>query len=76
MLSDELIDTFVDRIVVHNDRLEWHLNFVNDIVKLNNERNNDNVKDNKKILLARMAITIDDVIEYSKYYHNYRTMQF
>lgn len=76
MLSDELIDTFVDRIVVHNDRLEWHLNFVNDIVKLNNERNNDNVKDNKKILLARMAITIDDVIEYSKYCHDFRTIRF
>jgi len=65
-LNDELIETFVDKIVVYNDKLEWHLNYLNDIIK-NKEGKESNESNTQKILIAKYCITLDDIIEYTRY---------
>ena len=60
-MSDELVESFVDKIIIDNDLIEWHLNFINDkIISIREER--------KEILIAELAITDDDAIFYSKYF--------
>lgn len=74
-LNDELIDTFIDKIVVHNDKLEWHLNYLNNI--MNNEKGKESSEsNNEKILLTKYSITLDDVIEYTRFDKDLRTVKF
>lgn len=55
-ITDELIDTFVEKIVVHKDHFEWKLKGISDL-----SEKNDN-----DILLARIVITPDDIINYNQ----------
>ena len=33
-VSDEMLDSFVDKIIVKKDRFEWKFNFMNETIKL------------------------------------------
>jgi len=59
-MSDEMVDSFVDKIIISNDIIEWHMNFINDTII-------ERKKEREEILIAELAITDDDAIFYSKY---------
>lgn len=65
-LSEELVDSFVDKIIVSNDLIKWYLNFGTDTSKHLNDASDESIEDNK-ILLGKLLITKDDVNAYSKY---------
>lgn len=65
-LSDELVDSFVDKIVIHNNLVEVHLNFAKEIGNFLNKSCNEEA-DGMSILLGRFSITKDDATTYSKY---------
>lgn len=65
-MYEELVDSFVDKIVVANDHIEWYLNFTNEIDNSWNKTYNGNAE-GKKISLGNIVITKDDAITYSKY---------
>lgn len=64
-ISDELVDSFVDKIIVSNEKLEWHLNFTNEVSNFYSIIDNEDKKED--ILIAHLVVTDDDVITYSKY---------
>ena len=54
-ITDELIDTFIDKIIVHKDHYDWKLK------SLSNYSSNEK----KDIPLARIVITPEDVSIYN-----------
>lgn len=65
-LSDEFVDSFVNKIVVSNDHIEWYLNFANEIDNSTNMTYNE-IAEGGNIFLGRIVITKDDAVSYSKY---------
>lgn len=55
-----MVETFVEKIVIKSDVIDWYLNFNNGTI---------NVSDNNEqaIQLGKLVITKDDAINYSKY---------
>lgn len=64
-VSDELVDSFVRKIVVDNDHIEWHLNFANELGRI--DKTSDRIND-EDIFLGRIVITKDDADNYAKYH--------
>ena len=55
--------------------MEWHLNYLNNI--MNNEKGKESREsNNEKILLTKYSITLDDVIEYTRFDKDLRTVKF
>ncbi len=55
--------------------MEWHLNYLNNI--MNNEKGKESSEsNNEKILLTKYSITLDDVIEYTRFDKDLRTVKF
>ena len=64
-MSDEMVESFVDKIVVSNDLIEWHMDFISD--KIINKK-----REREEILIAELAITDDDAINYSQYCEEFK----
>lgn len=65
-ISDEIIDTFVEKITVRKDVFEWKLNYLND---MNNELSNsiynkEEDTNEKGIFLTRIIVTKDNAMEF------------
>ena len=59
-LTEDMVDSFVDKIIVNENSMNWYLNFKYDAIY--NVNNNDH-----KIQIAELIITKDDAKLYSKY---------
>ena len=59
-LTEDMVDSFVDKIIVNQNSMNWYLNFKYDTIE--NINNND-----QKIQIAELIITKDDAKLYSKY---------
>ncbi len=59
-LSDGMVETFVDKIIVHDDRFEWKLNCISDISKFMDTGNELGKH------YARIVITVDDIRRFNK----------
>lgn len=59
-LNEDMVEAFVEKIVIKSDVIDWYLNFNNGTI---------NVSDNNEqaIQLGKLVITKDDAINYSKY---------
>ena len=67
-ISDELIETFVEKIKVEKGRFKWKLNYLKDIYDIENNCNNaynQNAKSND-MYLTSIEITNDDIKKYRK----------
>lgn len=64
-MSDEMVESFVDKIIISNDLIEWHMDFISD--KIINKK-----REREEILIAELAITDDDAIHYSKYWEEFK----
>lgn len=67
-ISDELIETFVEKIKVEKGRFKWKLNYLKDIYVIENNCNNvdnQNAKSND-MYLTSIGITNDDIKKYRK----------
>ena len=62
-LSEELIDTFIDKVIVYEDHFNFYLNLVTNI----DDSSLDSRKKEDYVLLGRLVITYDDSNKYSKY---------
>lgn len=62
---EKLVDSFVKRIVVGNDHIEWHMT----LFGKNDDSSNKchNIIEKKEIMIGKLAITKDDATTYSKY---------
>ncbi len=57
-----LVDSFVDRIIVSNDKLEWHMRLTKEI-----KMPLDDVIREKEVFIGTLSLTKDDATYYSKY---------
>lgn len=67
-ISDELIETFVEKIKVEKGKFKWKLNYLKDIYDIENNSNNvynQNAKSND-MYLTSIEITNDDIKKYRK----------
>ena len=60
-ITDEIIDSFVDKVVVHEDKFDWKLNYLNKIVDTSK-----NDKSIKGVFFTRLLITREDIKKYNK----------
>ena len=65
LLNKKAVDSFVNRIVVGNDHIEWHMT----LFGKNDDSSNKchNIIEKKEIMIGKLAITKDDATTYSKY---------
>lgn len=63
---EKLVDSFVNRIVVGNDHIEWHMTLFDKNDDSSNKCHN-NIIEKKEIMIGKLAITKDDATTYSKY---------
>ena len=66
-----LVDSFVDRIVVSNDKLEWHMRLTKEI-----KMPLDDVIREKEVLIGTLSLTKDDATYYSKYCNDLSRVRF
>lgn len=59
-VSDSMIDTFVDEIIVKEDKFEWRFNFISGF----NDSNEYTINIEKGVLLTSINITQDDAIDF------------
>lgn len=64
-MSDEMVESFVNKIIISNDLIEWHMDFISD--KIINKK-----REREEILIAELAITDDDAINYSQYWEEFK----
>lgn len=57
-VSDEMLDSFVDKIIVKKDRFEWKFNFLSNIKEQSGEESYD------EVYLTSINITQDDASEF------------
>lgn len=67
-ISDELIETFVEKIKVEKGRFKWKLNYLKDIYDIENNCNNvyNQNTESKDMYLTTIEITNDDIKKYRK----------
>ena len=66
-ISDDLIESFVEKIIVEKDRYKWKLNYLKDIYDLNVLRNISTTElnsDSNDFYLTTLTITDDDLKKY------------
>lgn len=66
-ISDDLIETFVEKIIVEKDRYKWKLNYLKDIYDLNVLKNISTTElnsDSNDFYLTTLTITDDDLKKY------------
>ena len=61
-ITDKVIDSLVDRIIVHKDRFEWKINCINKISKINSNSSSDD----RGVYFATLRIKKTDIISYNK----------
>lgn len=72
-VSEEVIDMFVKNIIVREDKFDWKLNYLNDLLEDDeddNQLNNDN-----NIFLTRIVITKDDVDRFLEHHKEYKCLR-
>lgn len=72
-VSEEVIDMFVKNIIVREDKFDWKLNYLNDLLEEDeddNQLNNDN-----NIFLTRIVITKDDVDRFLEHHKEYKCLR-
>lgn len=65
-ISDDLIEMFIEKVIVEKDKFKWKLNFLTDIYNLNGSSDNSNKEKNNDIYFSTIIITNDDVKKYRK----------
>jgi len=63
IISEDLIDSLINEIVVYKDHYVWKLNFIDEIRRLENNVNNQSSNESN-VLLCRLMITTDDIKEF------------
>ena len=58
-----LVDSFVDKIIVSNEKLEWYMKLTKEVI---DDPANDLISE-RKVFIGRLALTKDDATYYSKY---------
>lgn len=61
-----LVDSFVDMIVVSNEKIEWHMKLTRDITSDEKTPLDDAIR-KKEVHIGELVLTKDDAINYSKY---------
>ncbi len=61
-ITDKIIDSLVDRIIVHNDRFEWKINCINKISKINPALS----ETDRGVYFTTLRIKRNDIIRYNK----------
>jgi len=67
-ISDDLIESYVEKIVVGKDKFKWKLNYLKEIYDFDNENtsSSESKSDSNEIYLTTIIITDDDVKKYRK----------
>ena len=63
-LTEELLDLYIDKIIVHKDCFIWKLNSHSDIIKGEEELMSENGK-----FITRIVVTYDDIVEFNNKRH-------
>lgn len=62
-LTEELLDLYVSKIIVHKDHFDWKLNYLSDKIESDDEDNYNG------IFLTRILITREDIIKFNEKKH-------
>ncbi|MBO5348563.1 MAG: recombinase family protein [Clostridia bacterium] len=74
-ISEDVVDMFVKRIVVREDKFDWKLNYLNEILEDDN-LDDENIDDNDNdIFLTRIVITKDDIDRFLEQHKEYKFLR-
>ena len=71
-VSEEVIDLFVKKIIVREDKFDWKLNYLDGIIEPNLK---DELLEDSNVFLTRIVITKDDVSRFLEYHKEYRFLR-
>lgn len=71
-VSEEVIDLFVKKITIKEDKFDWKLNYLDGIIESNLK---DDLTEDNDIFLTRIVITKDDVTKFLEFHKEYRFLR-
>lgn len=74
-VSDDVISSFVKEVVVNEDKYDWKLNYLSEIVNENNIYSEKSLEDCNGIFLTRIIVTKDDVERFLANHTEYKCLK-
>ena len=71
-VSEEVIDLFVKKITIKEDKFDWKLNYLDGIIESNLK---DDLTEDNDIFITRIVITKDDVTKFLEFHKEYRFLR-
>ena len=71
-VSEEVIDLFVKKITIKEDKFDWKLNYLDGIIE---SILKDDLTEDNDIFLTRIVITKDDVTKFLEFHKEYRFLR-
>ena len=74
-VSEEVVDTFVKRITVREDKFDWKLNYLDEILDSDELSDDNSLESNSDIFFTRIVITKDDVDRFLEHHKEYKFLR-
>ncbi len=74
-VSEDVISSFVKQVVVNEDKYDWKLNYLSEIVNENNIYSEKSLEDCNGIFLTRIIVTKDDVERFLANHTEYKCLK-
>lgn len=74
-VSEDVISSFVKEVVVNEDKYDWKLNYLSEIVNENNIYSERSLEDCNDIFLTRIIVTKDDVERFLENHTEYKCLK-
>lgn len=74
-VSEDVISSFVKEVIVNEDKYDWKLNYLSEIVNENNIYSEKSLEDCNGIFLTRIIVTKDDVERFLANHTEYKCLK-
>lgn len=74
-VSEKVVDTFVKRITVREDKFDWKLNYLDEILDSDELSDDNSLESNSDIFFTRIVITKDDVDRFLEHHKEYKFLR-
>lgn len=74
-VSEEVIDMFVKKIIVRDNKFDWKLNYLNELLEDDEDDSDNQLENYSNNFLTRVVITKDDVDRFLEHHKEYRCLR-
>ena len=74
-VSKEVIDMFVKKIIVRDNKFDWKLNYLNELLEDDEDDSDNQLENYSNNFLTRVVITKDDVDRFLEHHKEYRCLR-